>query len=267
MSERVLYMDGLGDDQVPGPFIPAPSLTPVVAGEYRYGGVHHLQRPRWTPTKCRIVPCVDQDHALWDPFCERHGVARKARIRRLAERVQVPDQPVTGLANATRGTIFFAPYYLGTSADDDEGFAGDFYAREADCALEVCRAGARTAMTIKRWTFWPNIVLCMILFSLCVGALSCWAHNVKIRRELWAEKARLAEVAQQATYNPCGPHALGFRDDVLVHDPPFPDSWSVRVECPEKPPEWDPFPCGGESGPCRGPNVICAGTGPAGCGP
>ena len=143
MSERVIYIDGLEGDPAPvGKFVPSPmpALVPVTfPGEYKYGGLSHFSRPRWTPTKCRIVPCPDQDHALWDGLCERHALAKKARIRRLAERVQVPDQPVTGLANATRGTIFFAPYYLGTSADDDEGFAGDFYAREADCALVVRR--------------------------------------------------------------------------------------------------------------------------------
>lgn len=118
-------------------------------------------------------------------------------------------------------------------------------------------------MMIKRRTLRANVVLCLVLAFLCEGAFVSWAHNVKIRRELWAEKARL----ERASYNPCGPHALGVRDDVLVRNPPFPDSWSVRVECPEKPPEWEPFPCGGESGPCSEPNVICAGTGPDGCGP
>lgn len=118
---------------------PRVGLVVPVVGEYKYSGLAAYPRPRWTPSKCKIVTCQAEDHALWTPFCERHALAKKSRIRRLAERAPVPEEPETGLANARRGTVVFGTYYLGTSADDDEGFAGDFYAKESDCALAVRR--------------------------------------------------------------------------------------------------------------------------------
>jgi len=156
-APRVLYMDGLDGDDAPPPtprFPPFPSLAPIVAGEYRYSGFSMLPRPRWKPTRCRIVTCDEQDASPSTPFCERHGKARRERIRRLAERVQVPDEPVCGLANARRGTVVFGTYYLGDGPDNEEGFAGDFYAREADCALEVRRRNflaEETAYVVKEF--------------------------------------------------------------------------------------------------------------------
>jgi hypothetical protein len=52
-------------------------------------------------------------------------------------------------------------------------------------------------------------------------------------------------------YSPCGPNELGLRDDVFEsgHDGRA-GWWIVRTYCSERPPNWEPFPCGGESGPC-----------------
>lgn len=56
--------------------------------------------------------------------------------------------------------------------------------------------------------------------------------------------------AAAAPFNPCGPSGAGVRDDVLVYGPNGSTTWSVRWECPEKPADWEPFPCGGKNGPC-----------------
>jgi len=120
----------------------APGLAGlVVAGEYRYSGMPHRPRPPETPQKCKIFECKGEQvwGGMFGRLCDKHLAAKRERVRRLADRIQVPGEPECGLANATRGTMVFGTYYLGDGPDNEEGFAGDFYAREADCALVVRR--------------------------------------------------------------------------------------------------------------------------------
>ena len=116
--------------------------TVIVPGEYRYAGHLEHMRPPETPQKCKIFECTGGVvwRAMFGRLCAKHLDAKRARIRRLADRIQVPGEPVCGLANARRGTMVFGTYYLGDGPDNQAWVRrGLPAAREADCALVVRR--------------------------------------------------------------------------------------------------------------------------------
>lgn len=101
----------------------------------------------------------------------------------------------------------------------------------------------------------------LIVFALGLGAGWLLRAGRSTPRDVWDDarwwskgfddglRIESPVVLPAQPFNPCGPHALGVRDDRFLRSPDSADTWSVRWDCPERPPDWKPFPCNGECSP------------------
>jgi hypothetical protein len=117
----------------------------MIHGEYKYAGLAGLRPsgPSDHVNRCRVVTCPNAadrfNYRLLRWFCPRHEKLVEERMTRWADRIEVPEEPVTSLlGTAQRGEVVYAVHYGGTSSDDDEHLCdGMFFARESDAKKMV----------------------------------------------------------------------------------------------------------------------------------